>query len=798
MATNYKAGWRKWVAAGFTSELLPIIPEGAPLAPSSKIDPAILGKVPGKRTLQGTWVGLGGKWSDNLITTPKDVERYERMGAHIGMQGRKLHGFDLDIEDKRIVRDIAEIIVKHCGQTCIRWRENSHRILLVYRATPGEVSYKWRLAFRADGVDHAIDFLGKGQYYNVDGMHPSGHPYQWGDPHPCYQGWDKIPTVSRAQIDDARNELLQYIEMFYELTGRSNSGGNRDAVKLDSPSLHAPKPEYVLELLETVPCNETVFETRDEYVLVLRAIKASLGSAAAEHWPTVLTWSLNYPGAEDHYIENIWNSVTDSTVGWSFLAAWGRRHGYDGETQRVFDEPDDPASFFELAADAIRARRADLALLKVDWPDAYDTVRTELERRSTITGTELDALVSEDARKLSNGDGSTAPASSIIKANPFEWQDPTTIPRRAWLYDRHFIRGFVGTTIAPGGVGKSALLTVEILAMVTGKNLLGELPVSPLRVWYINLEDPPDELQRRFAAACSHHGISPEDIGGRLFVNSGRETAIEIAQDDRSGLKIAQPVIDALRGEMQSKKIDVLVIDPFVASHGVSENDNNKINAVLRVWIMLADETGCSIELVHHTRKAAHGQGEYSVDDARGASAMIGAVRSARTLNVMTKEEATQAGLAQRQRRSFFRVDNGKANLAPPPETTTWRRLISVQLGNGESSAVPGDSVGVVDTWEYPNPSDDVTPEQVRAVREAVEAGEWRESSQATDWVGRPIADALELDLADPSVKAKVKGLQRLWLNEGVLKVVVRKDAKRQNKAFVQVGDKKVAAKAAA
>lgn len=173
---------------------------------------------------------------------------------------------------------------------------------------------------------------------------------------------------------------------------------------------------------------------------------------------------------------------------------------------------------------------------------------------------------------------------------------------------------------------------------------------------------------------------------------------------------------------------------------------------------------------------------------------MIAAVRSARTLNLMTKEEAGKLGIGEDRRRSFFRVDNGKSNLAPPAERSTWRRHISVPLGNGGSGTHPGDSVGVVTAWEWPDPSEDVTPEQVRAVQEAVAAGEWREHPTAKDFVGKPIAEALELDLAEPSVSARVKELQRSWVKDGVLKVVERKNAKRETKRFVEIGKKKLAA----
>ena len=42
--------------------------------------------------------------------------------------------------------------------------------------------------------------------------------------------------------------------------------------------------------------------------------------------------------------------------------------------------------------------------------------------------------------------------------------------------------------------------------MATGRALLGDAPVCPLRVWYWNGGDPMDELERRFAAASLHYG----------------------------------------------------------------------------------------------------------------------------------------------------------------------------------------------------------------------------------------------------------------------------------------------------
>ena len=45
----------------------------------------------------------------------------------------------------------------------------------------------------------------------------------------------------------------------------------------------------------------------------------------------------------------------------------------------------------------------------------------------------------------------------------FEWEDPTKLPVRDWIYGRHLIRRHVSATIASGAVGKTSLKIVEAL-----------------------------------------------------------------------------------------------------------------------------------------------------------------------------------------------------------------------------------------------------------------------------------------------------------------------------------------------
>jgi hypothetical protein len=75
-------------------------------------------------------------------------------------------------------------------------------------------------------------------------------------------------------------------------------------------------------------------------------------------------------------------------------------------------------------------------------------------------------------------------------------------------------------------------------------------------------------------------------------------------------------------------------------------------------------------------------EGEYTIEDGRGAVALRDAVRSARVANVMSGDEARDSGIETWLRRRYFRIDYGKANLAVPPDKTDWRYIAAVQLGN--------------------------------------------------------------------------------------------------------------------
>jgi hypothetical protein len=378
------------------------------------------------------------------------------------------------------------------------------------------------------------------------------------------------------------------------------------------------------------------------------------------------------------------------------------------------------------------------------------------------------------------------PKKPLIAATPFVYRDPASIPKREILYGNHLIRKFTAAKFAAGGVGKSILAITEAIAMATNRPLLGIAPKRRCRVWYWNGEDPKDEIHRRIAAICLHFEIDAEDLDGWLFVDSGRDQEIVIAETTRTGATIIAPVVQAMLDTILDNEIDVVIIDPFVSSHRVTENDNTAMDLVAKKWNAIADQTNTAIELIHHTKKT--GGAAATVEDGRGAVALLAAVRSAQVLNKMTPEEATKAGVANH--RGYFKVENGKANLAASPEGQDWYQIISVRLGNGDGGLLDNsDNVGVAVKWRWPHPLDGVTGADFEAAAKVIRAGRWRESIQAKDWVGYAVAEALGLDRDNKRDRAKAAGLVNIWIKQGILVVVNEPDEKRMMRKYVQVAD---------
>lgn len=373
---------------------------------------------------------------------------------------------------------------------------------------------------------------------------------------------------------------------------------------------------------------------------------------------------------------------------------------------------------------------------------------------------------------------------NAIDPTPYVPQDPDTLPRREWLYGNFLIRRELSATYAPGGVGKTSLLTVEALALATGKALLDADVKEALKVWLWAGEEPEDELARRIEAARKHYRVRAGDINGRLFVDNGFGTPLAVTKRTKDGAVICVPVVDALVEALEERNIDVMLVDPFVSTHEGAENDTGAMQAAATAWKEVAYRANVAIGLAHHTRKL-NGQ-EATIDDQRGSSALRDKCRQNRVLNPMPSKDAGEFGIPEQERFSYFSTGpSEKTNMTARTGSKTWFRTIGVSVGIRNGNLDPGDSVGVVTAWQPPSVKREMDPNHTAALGSVMARREfWRsspQSSERADWVGNAVAEAFDIDQSDVNWKTRVKTIIKNLERQGILTQVEARTDQRKS-----------------
>ena len=350
---------------------------------------------------------------------------------------------------------------------------------------------------------------------------------------------------------------------------------------------------------------------------------------------------------------------------------------------------------------------------------------------------------------------------------PYTMFDALSLPRREWVYGYDYIKKYISVTASAGGIGKTSAIIVEALAIATGKDLLGVQVKQQTNTWIINLEDPISEMQMRTLAAMQHYGITPDDVTGKLFMDGEDTMQITLAAEGRDGLIQNDELLAFMIRKIKANNIGVVILDPFVSAHLVNENNNGSVQAVVAMLRKLARDTNSSVQLVHHIRK---GNGDdATVDSVRGAGSLISAARAARVINRITPEDAQALGVDEQESLGIFRIDDGKANLAPPSDKATYRRMVSVEIANGER-------LGVATEFKLPDLFDGITTKDLYKVQRTVAKAEendqaYRSDVRAKNWIGQAVAEQLDLDIDKPGDKARAKAVAKQWINTGSLKI---------------------------
>ncbi len=165
--------------------------------PVAVVDGNAPGPSPGKRP-------VGMKWQNEARRNPPLWATHPAVltVTNTGILCDGLQAIDIDCDDPEIARWCYEFAVTTLGRAPVRFRRNSPRMLVLFRALEGEPSKR-----SIQGADHSkqhscrIEVLGRGQQFVAFGIHDTGAPLEWKDaPAPGVITVAELPAVSEAQI----------------------------------------------------------------------------------------------------------------------------------------------------------------------------------------------------------------------------------------------------------------------------------------------------------------------------------------------------------------------------------------------------------------------------------------------------------------------------------------------------------------------------------------------------------------------------------------------------------------------
>lgn len=183
-----------------------------------------------------------------------------------------------------------------------------------------------------------------------------------------------------------------------------------------------------------------------------------------------------------------------------------------------------------------------------------------------------------------------------------------------WLVDQLFTVGSNGWVAAEPKVGKSWTVLELVYSLSTGMPFLGKFAVKqPRRVIYIQEEDSLQRVLRRFKKIIKGDPIrqNPPDEYLKWSI--------------RAGFKLDNPAwLEVLRGELANFPAEVVVLDVFNMMHGLEENKQSDMTAILNTLMQLNKEFGCAFIIVHHNRKPQAGSEARANQMIRGSGVLAG------------------------------------------------------------------------------------------------------------------------------------------------------------------------------
>lgn len=264
--------------------------------------------------------------------------------------------------------------------------------------------------------------------------------------------------------------------------------------------------------------------------------------------------------------------------------------------------------------------------------------------------------------------------------------DGAPIPQE-WAIPQFAPIGRVTVLGGPGGQGKTLALLHVLVHAACGMQWGEFRPDGPVRSLYVSYEDGPAQLQGRvqaIAKALGDHGATDllYDVQGSVRRNLRAYAADEDAEQwlllvkpERYGTPEATERVEWLVGYLKSRKIRMLVLDPVVFTHRLSENDIADMAHYMQTLTHIAREAQCAIVVIHHMSKQGGfgGLDMLNQNSLRGASSIADNSRSVMAGIQMPMEDCEAFGVDPDNRHLYFVLKHVKHNYSAPMALQVFR-----------------------------------------------------------------------------------------------------------------------------
>jgi hypothetical protein len=189
-------------------------------------------------------VPSGRDWPERARQTPPECLRFDPVSfaLNTGLLADGLRPIDIDIDDAVLAERVASVVTGLLGPAPLRYRSNSARRCLLYRAATGQPAKRV-----VAGAHGKVEILGRGQQVLAFGVHPSGVDLAWTVSPADEITYDDLPAVSEAQITALLAQLAPLIGAAAPEAGNGHDDGEH------TPSEPQADIDRIAEAMARIP-----------------------------------------------------------------------------------------------------------------------------------------------------------------------------------------------------------------------------------------------------------------------------------------------------------------------------------------------------------------------------------------------------------------------------------------------------------------------------------------------------------------------------------------------------------------